>query len=164
MMAANKNMLEEAGVLDKLPLDKKDRLWTIEEFEEALRAIKKAKPDVIPLTFFSKSTAGDQGTRAFVANIFGGSVMNDDQSSYNFDSPEAIKAMEWVKKAIDEGLIAKGSEALASNDSIDLYLQQKAAITILYSTGLVKSNQSKKSEAFDDILLPIPAPEGKTCF
>ncbi|MDY3208040.1 ABC transporter substrate-binding protein [Clostridium baratii] len=161
MMAANKNMLEEAGVLDKLPLDKKDRLWTIEEFEEALRAIKKAKPDVIPLTFFSKSTAGDQGTRAFVANIFGGSVMNDDQSSYNFDSPEAIKAMEWVKKAIDEGLIAKGSEALASNDSIDLYLQQKAAITILYSTGLVKSNQSKKSEAFDDILLPIPAPEGK---
>ena len=133
----------------------------VEEFEEALRAIKKAKPDVIPLTFFSKSTAGDQGTRAFVANIFGGSVMNDDQSSYNFDSPEAIKAMEWVKKAIDEGLIAKGSEALASNDSIDLYLQQKAAITILYSTGLVKSNQSKKSEAFDDILLPIPAPEGK---
>ena len=120
----------------------KDRLWTIEEFEEALRAIKKAKPDVIPLTFFSKSTAGDQGTRAFVANIFGGSVMNEDQTSYNFDSPEAIKAMEWVKKAIDEGLIAKGSEALASNDSIDLYLQQKAAITILYSTGLVKSNQS----------------------
>ncbi|MGL4570636.1 MAG: ABC transporter substrate-binding protein [Clostridium sp.] len=161
MMAANKQMLEEAGVLDKLPLDKKDRQWTLEEFETALRAIKKAKPDVTPLTFYSKSTAGDQGTRAFIANICGGSVMNEDQTAYNFDSPEAIKAMEWVKKAIDEGLIAKGSEALASNDSIDLYLQQKAAITILYSTGLAKSNQSKKTEAFDDILLPIPAPEGK---
>ncbi|WP_024613249.1 sugar ABC transporter substrate-binding protein [Clostridium sp. Ade.TY] len=161
MMAANKQMFEEAGVLDKLPLDKKDRLWTVEEFEQALKAIKKAKPDVTPLTFFSKSTAGDQGTRAFVANLYGGSVMNEDQSSYTFDNKEAIKSMEWVKKAIDEGLIAKGSEALASNDSIDLYLQQKAAITILYSTGLVKSNQSKKSQAFDDILLPIPAPNGK---
>ncbi len=161
MMAANKQMFEEAGVLDKLPLNKKDRLWNVEEFEEALKAIKKAKPDVTPLTFFSKSTAGDQGTRAFVANLFGGSVMNEDQTSYTFDSKEAIKSMEWVKKAIDEGLIAKGSEALASNDSIDLYLQQKAAITILSSTGLVKSNESKKSQPFDDILLPIPAPEGK---
>ncbi|MDO5038657.1 extracellular solute-binding protein, partial [Clostridium sp.] len=161
MMAANKQMFEEAGVLDKLPLNKKDRLWNVEEFEEALKAIKKAKPDVTPLTFFSKSTAGDQGTRAFVANLFGGSVMNEDQTAYTFDSKEAIKSMEWVKKAIDEGLIAKGSEALASNDSIDLYLQQKAAITILSSTGLVKSNESKKSQPFDDILLPIPAPEGK---
>lgn len=161
MMAANKQMFEEAGVLDKLPLNKKDRSWNVEEFEEALKAIKKAKPDVTPLTFFSKSTAGDQGTRAFVANLFGGSVMNEDQTAYTFDSKEAIKSMEWVKKAIDEGLIAKGSEALASNDSIDLYLQQKAAITILSSTGLVKSNESKKSQPFDDILLPIPAPEGK---
>ena len=77
------------------------------------------------MTFFSKSTAGDQGTRAFVANIYGGSVMNEDQTAYTFDSPEATKAMEWVKKAIDEGLIGQGTEALASNDAIDLYLQQK---------------------------------------
>lgn len=113
------------------------------------------------MTFFSKSTAGDQGTRAFVANIYGGSVMNEDQTAYTFDSPEATKAMEWVKKAIDEGLIGQGTEALASNDAIDLYLQQKAAVTILYSTGLVKSNESKKSVPFKDLLLPIPAPEGQ---
>lgn len=161
MMAANKDMFEEAGLLDVLPLNKTDRQWTIEEFEKALKAIKEAKPDVIPLTFFSKSTAGDQGTRAFVANIYGGSVMNEDQTAYTFDSPEATKAMEWVKKAIDEGLIGQGTEALASNDAIDLYLQQKAAVTILYSTGLVKSNESKKSVPFKDLLLPIPAPEGQ---
>lgn len=161
MMAANKDMFEEAGLLDVLPLDKEDRQWTIEELETALKAIKEAKPDVIPLTFFSKSTAGDQGTRAFVANIYGGSVMNEDQSAYAFDSPEVVKAMDWVKKAIDEELIGKGTEALASNDSIDLYLQEKAAVTMLYSTGLVKSNQSKKSVQFKDVLLPIPAPEGE---
>ena len=161
MMSVNKDMFKEAGLLDVLPLGKEDRTWTIEEFEKALRAIKAAKPDVIPLTFYSKSTAGDQGTRAFVANIFGGSVMNEDQTAYTFDSPEAIKAMEWVKKAIDEGLIGQGTEALASSDAIDLYLQQKAAVTILYSTGLLKSNLSKKSVAFEDALVPIPSPEGK---
>ena len=161
MMSANKDMFEEAGLLDVLPLNKTDRQWTIEDLEKALKAIKEAKPDVIPLTFYSKSTAGDQGTRAFVANIYGGSVMNEDQSAYTFDSPEATKAMEWVKKSIDEGLIGQGTEALASNDAIDLYLQQKAAVTILYSTGLLKSNSSKKSVSFNDVLLPIPAPEGK---
>lgn len=158
MMAANKTMFEEAGLLDLLPLNKEDRLWTIEEFESALKGIKEAKPDVIPMTFFSKSTAGDQGTRAFVSNIYGGSVMNDDQTSYTFDQEPAVKAMEWVKKSIDYGLIGPGSEALASNDAIDLFLQQKSAFTILYSTGLRKNNADKKVGDFEEVLLPIPSP------
>ncbi|MGL4740366.1 MAG: ABC transporter substrate-binding protein [Sarcina sp.] len=158
MMAVNKTMFEEAGLLDLLPLDSEDRVWTIEEFETALKGIKKAKPDIIPMSFFSKSTAGDQGTRAFVANIFGGSVMNKDQTSYAFDSEEITKSMEWVKSSINSGLIGKGSEALASSDAIDLFLQQKSAFTILYSTGLLKSNADKKVGDFEEALLPIPAP------
>ncbi|MGL5415693.1 MAG: ABC transporter substrate-binding protein [Clostridium sp.] len=158
MMAVNKTMFEEAGLLDLLPLKKENRNWTLEEFEKALKGIKKANPDVIPVSMFSKSTAGDQGTRAFIANITGGSVMNKDQSAYTFDSPEITKAMEWIKKGIDEGFIGKGSEALASGDAIDLFLQQKSAFTILYSTGLKKSNADKKVGEFEDVLLPIPAP------
>lgn len=158
MMAANKTMFEEAGILDLLPLDKEDRLWTIEEFEAALKGIKEAKPEVIPMAFFSKSTAGDQGTRAFVSNIYGGSVMNKDQSAYTFDQEPTVKAMEWVKNSIATGLIGAGSEALASSDSIDLFLQQNSAFTILYSTGLLKSNQDKKVGEFEEVLLPIPSP------
>ena len=161
MMAANKDMFEDEGLLNLLPLNKEDRQWSIEELEKALRAIKEARPDVIPLTFYSEGTAGDQGTRAFIANIFGGSVMDEDQKNYTFDSPEMIKAMEWVRKAIDEGLIAEGTENLTTLDAVDLYLQQKAAITILYSTGLATSEQSKKSIPFTDLLLPIPSPEGE---
>ena len=158
MMAVNKTMFEEAGLLNLLPLDKEDRAWTIEEFEAALKGIKEAKPDVIPMAFFSKSTAGDQGTRAFVSNIYGGSVMNKDQSSYAFDQEPTVKAMEWINKSISSGLIGAGSEALASGDSIDLFLQQQSAFTILYSTGLMKSNADKKVGAFEDVLLPIPSP------
>ncbi|MGL5414229.1 MAG: ABC transporter substrate-binding protein [Clostridium sp.] len=158
MMGVNKTMFEEAGLLDLLPLDRPNRTWTLEEFEKALKEIKKAKPDVIPMSMFSKSTAGDQGTRAFIANITGGSVMNKDQSSYTFDSKEVVDAMEWIKKGIDEGIIGKGSEALASGDAIDLFLQQKSAFTILYSTGLKKSNADKKVGEFEDVLVSIPSP------
>ena len=161
VMAANKTMFEEAGLLDLLPLDKPDRLWTIEEFEAALRGIKEAKPDVIPVSFFSKSTAGDQGTRAFLANIYGGSILNDDLSAYTLDSPEMVKALEWVNKSVDEGLIGAGSEGLASSDAIDSFIQGKSAFTILYSTGLKNSNKDLKLGNFEDVLLPIPAPEGK---
>lgn len=158
MMGVNKTMFEEAGLLDLLPLDKENRAWTLEEFEKALKGIKQAKPDVIPVSFFSKSTAGDQGTRAFIANITGGSVMNKDQSSYAFDSKEVTEAMKWIKSSIDSGIIGKGSEALASGDAIDLFLQQKSAFTILYSTGLKKSNADKKVGEFEDVLVPIPSP------
>ncbi|MGL5649456.1 MAG: ABC transporter substrate-binding protein [Clostridium sp.] len=158
MMGVNKTMFEEAGLLDLLPLDRPNRTWTLEEFEKALKEIKKVKPDVIPMSMFSKSTAGDQGTRAFIANITGGSVMNKDQSAYTFDSKEVVDAMEWIKKGIDEGIIGKGSEALASGDAIDLFLQQKSAFTILYSTGLKKSNADKKVGEFEDVLVSIPSP------
>ena len=59
-MAVNKTMFEKAGLLDYLPLDREDRLWTVEDYTKALEAIKKANPDVIPMGFYSKSTAGDQ--------------------------------------------------------------------------------------------------------
>ena len=161
VMAANKTMFEEAGLLDLLPLEKEDRLWTIEEFEAALRGIKEANPDIIPVSFFSKSTAGDQGTRAFLANIFGGSIFNDDLSEYTLNSPEMVEALEWVNKCIDEGLIGAGSEGLTSSDAIDSFVQGKSAFTILYSTGLKANNAESKLGDFEDVLLPIPSPEGE---
>lgn len=161
VMAANKTMFEEAGIVDLLPLEKEDRLWTIEEFEAALKGIQAANPDIIPMSFFSKSTAGDQGTRAFLANIYGGSILNDDLTEYTLDSPEMVKSMEWVKRGIEEGFIGKGSEGLASSDAIDLFIQGKSAFTILYSTGLMASNSESKIDDFEEVLLPIPSPEGE---
>ncbi|MGL5378954.1 ABC transporter substrate-binding protein [Clostridium sp.] len=157
-MAVNKTMFEEAGLLDLLPLDREGRTWTVEEFEKALRAIKEAKPDVVPMTFYSKSTAGDQGTRAFLANLYGGSILNDDLSAYTLDSPEMVKSMEWVKAGVEEGIIGKGGEALASNDAIDLFINGKAAFTILYSPGLAKSNIENKVGNFEDVMLALPSP------
>lgn len=160
-MAVNKTMFEEAGLLDYLPLNKENRLWTVEDYTKALEAIKKANPDVIPMGFYSKSTAGDQGTRAFLSNLYGGSILNKDLTEYTLDSPEMVKSMEWVKNGIANGLIVSGSEGLASSNSIDLFTQGKSAFTILYSPGLKNTYKDKKLDNFEDVLLPLPAPEGK---
>ena len=124
----------EAGIADMLPLDNPDRLWTIDDMTALLKAIQEKIPDVAPMTLFSKSSGGDQATRALISNIYGGETITDDLTEYTLNSPEAVKALEWVVNGVKEGYIAKGSEALTSNDAMDMYLQGKSASTIIYST------------------------------
>lgn len=158
MMAFNKTMLEEAGIADMLPLDNPDRLWTIDDMTALLKAIQEKIPDVAPMTLFSKSSGGDQATRALISNIYGGETISDDLTEYTLNSPEAVKALEWVVNGVKEGYIAKGSEALTSNDAMDMYLQGKSASTIIYSTVLMKTNSTKKAGDFEEVLVPFPTP------
>ncbi len=61
-MALNKKMLKEAGVLDLVKEG-----WTTADFEKVLKALK-AK-GYTPGSLFSNGQGGDQGTRAFIANL-----------------------------------------------------------------------------------------------
>lgn len=156
MMSFNKTMLEEAGIADMLPLDNEDRLWTIDDMTALLKAIQEKIPGVAPMTLFSKSSGGDQATRALISNIYGGQTISDDLSEYTLNSQEAVKALEWVTTGVKEGYIGQGSEALTSNDAMDMYLQGKSASTIIYSTVLMKTNSSKKVGNFEEVLVPFP--------
>lgn len=162
MMAFNKTMLEEAGIANMLPLDNEDRLWTIDDMTALLKAIQEKIPNVSPMTLFSKSSGGDQATRALISNIYDGKTISDDLSEYTLNSPEAVKALEWVVNGVNEGYIAKGAEALTSNDAMDMYLQGKSASTIIYSTVLMKTNSSKKIGDFEEVLVPFPTASAST--
>lgn len=160
MMAFNKTMLEKAGLLEMLPLDKEDRSWTVEEYEALMQAIKDKIPGVTPGVFYCKSTQGDQGTRAFVANLYGANVIAEDLSQYTLNTPEGVKGLEFVKSAIDKGLFIRGGESLTSNDGIDMFLQQKSASTLIYSAVLKKTNETKKQGEFEEVFMPFPNPNG----
>lgn len=161
VVAFNKTMFEKAGIVDKLPLNNPDRLWSTEEFTEALKAVKEKVPGVAPMVFYCKSNQGDQGTRAFIANLYGGDVINNEGTEYQLNKEGPVKAMQWVVDGIKSGIVLKGGESLTSNDAIDLFLQQKAACTILYSTVLKNINASKKVGEFQEVLLPLPTPKGQ---
>ncbi|MDF2614892.1 MAG: transporter substrate-binding protein [Clostridia bacterium] len=157
MLGVNKTFVEKNGLIDMLPLDDPLRKWTIDEFTEFLRAVKKVAPaDVSPMTWFSKSQGGDQGTRAFVSHIYGGSVVNEDMTQYTMNTPEAIKGLQWVVDGVSEGLIVPGSESYNSNDAMGLFLQEKAVVSALYSAVLKKTNASVKTGEWEDILMPLP--------
>jgi len=158
MLGVNKTMVEKAGLLDMLPLDDPERIWTIDEYTAFLRAMKEAMPEIAPMGWYSMNAGGDQGTRAFVGHIYGSGVTTDDLSAYTMNTSEGVKGLQWVVDGIKEGLIIAGSEAYKSNDAIDLFLQEKICVTPIYSIVLKTTNASKKVGEWEDILLPLPVP------
>ncbi|NOU96135.1 extracellular solute-binding protein [Paenibacillus sp. LMG 31456] len=160
LMAVNKTVFEKIGALDLLPLKKPDRTWTVAEYEKALQAVKEKAPDIIPTGFFAKSSAGDQGTRAYIANLGVSRFLNEDNSKVAINTDNAAKALDWIVKATKDKLSVAGSASLAAADVNDLFLQGKLAFTLNYSPVLKAQNVPNKKVQFEDVLLPFPTMDG----
>ena len=149
LMGVNKDLTDKLGVTDLLPLNKQDRSWTVEEYEKFLKAVKQKDSSITPALFYTKSQAGDQGPRAFVANLYNSWITDDANSKYT-------KGLEWVKKAYDDGLLGQGV-ALEAKDALEAFKSGRAATTILFSPGIAASHAS----GFNYKFLPFPNNGGK---
>ncbi|MEG0565375.1 MAG: extracellular solute-binding protein, partial [Hungatella sp.] len=78
-MAVNKAAVEKAGAMDLLNLEG-DRAWTTENFEKLLEKLKAAGYQ--GGTVFCSGQGGDQGTRAFVSNLYSSSITDPELSKY----------------------------------------------------------------------------------
>jgi multiple sugar transport system substrate-binding protein len=99
-MVYNPSLLEGAGV-ESVP-------ETIEEFEEACRALKEKYPDIIPYGAVTKdpaSMAKDFGTWIWT---FGGSIFDED-GNVVINSSNCVEALTWFKGMLDKGYIAMDS-------------------------------------------------------
>ena len=159
-MAFNKEMLEDLHLIDLLPYKRKDRRWTVEEYEALLTALKAKLPaGTVPGVFYYKNLGGDQGTRAFLVNLYGNAnLLNGDYSSYIYNSAQAVRNVHWTVRAMQQGILLDGKN-LTSNDAISMFVSAQAAHTILYSPQLNKMNDGKrryKGKDFTPIYMPFP--------
>lgn len=160
-MAFNKSLLEKAGLMDLLPKMDGDRTWTPEQFQKLLEGIKKKDPDIAPIELYAKSSAGDQGTRAFVANLFNSSITDKDLTKYTINDANGVKGLDWITKNYKAGLLGTGANANDANAVLDLFRQGKTAGTILYSPGLYAQDKAKNIPNFDPVFVPFPNESGK---
>lgn len=158
MMGFNLGMAKELGIENMLPLDKEDRTWTVEEFEALLTKFHELKPELPPTILFAKSQGGDQGPRAFISNLYGSWITDEAVTKYTINDENGIKAMEWAKKAYDNGLLGKGI-ALDAGASIEAFRSANAFSTILYPVVLYKQDVVKGE--LETVLLPFPNNSGK---
>ena len=156
LMGVNKDLTDKLGVTDLLPLNKQDRSWNVEEYEKFLKAVKQKDSSITPALFYTKSQAGDQGPRAFVANLYNSWITDDANSKYTINDANGVKGLEWVKKAYDEGLLGQGV-ALEAKDALEAFKSGRAATTILFSPGTAASHAS----GFNYKFLPFPNNSGK---
>ncbi|TKW63764.1 MAG: extracellular solute-binding protein [Gemella sp.] len=156
LMGVNKDLTDKLGVTDLLPLNKQDRSWNVEEYEKFLKAVKQKDSSITPALFYTKSQAGDQGPRAFVANLYNSWITDDANSKYTINDANGVKGLEWVKKAYDDGLLGQGV-ALEAKDALEAFKSGRAATTILFSPGIAASHAS----GFNYKFLPFPNNGGK---
>ena len=93
-MAINKTVFEAAGAMQYI--DAENHTWTTENFLKAVQVVyDSGKTDVGAI--YCSGQGGDQGTRALVNNLYGGTFTDAAHSKYTADSAENIKALETLK-------------------------------------------------------------------
>jgi multiple sugar transport system substrate-binding protein len=92
-MAVNLDAFKEAGADQYLDLD--THTWTTEDFINAVNALYSYYGTTVGAVYCS-AQGGDQGTRALVNNLYGGTFTNAEHTAYTWDDEANIKALQTL--------------------------------------------------------------------
>ncbi|NBI65583.1 extracellular solute-binding protein [Pseudoflavonifractor sp. 60] len=116
-MAVNLDAFKAAGADQYLNLD--THTWTTDDFIKAVEALYAKKNDTVAAVY-CKGQSGDQGTRALINNMYGGTFTNAEHTQYTWDDPNNIKALEQLKSM--KGIAFDAS--LEGGDELKLMYQE----------------------------------------
>jgi multiple sugar transport system substrate-binding protein len=158
----NKTIFQQAGALGLLPLDKKDRSWTWDDFTKALEAVKGVK-GVYPTALWAGNEQADVGIR-MVLQTFGAKLFSPDGKRLTLNDAAGVKGLEWLVGLKQKGLVAPGSEAMLATDAIDLFHQGRVAISMQYDSSqllpLRIAQKAGKAAQFEALMMPYPSAAG----
>ena len=95
-MAVNRDIFEKADALQYL--DEENHTWTTENFQKAVQAVYDSGQENVGAVYCS-GQGGDQGTRAIINNMYGGTFTDAAHTKYTADSAENIKAIQALYDA-----------------------------------------------------------------
>ncbi|WP_394405234.1 ABC transporter substrate-binding protein [Streptococcus sp. 20-1249] len=153
-MALNKKMLKDAGVLDLVKEG-----WTTDDFEKVLKALK--DKGYTPGSLFCNGQGGDQGSRAFLANLYSGTITNAEVTKYTTDESNMVKALGKAADWIKDGMLMNGSQFDGSAD-IQNFANGQTSFTILWAPSFIGTQgQLLKASGVEVVEVPYPSDEGK---
>lgn len=152
-MAFNKAMCEDAGVADLI----KDG-WTTDDFTTVITALKEKGYN--PGSVFCSGQGGDQGTRAFFSNLYSGSITDDAVTTYTVNNEAGVKALEYIKDAVDKGLLMNGS-AYNGGDDIQNFANGQTSFTLLWSPAQPETQKALlEGSGVEFIEVTFPSDDG----
>ena len=121
-MAINKTVFEAAGAM--VHVNEETHTWksTADFFEAVAKVYAYTGKDVG--TIYCGGQGGDQGTRALVTNLNGGTYTNAAHTEYTWNSPENIAALERIVAcegiSFNPGIVAGDEIAMFYNETLSM--------------------------------------------
>ena len=156
-MAINKTVFEAAGAMQYV--DAENHTWTTDNFLKAVQAVyDSGKTDVGAI--YCSGQGGDQGTRAIINNMYGGTFTDAAHTKYTADSAENIKAIQTLHDT--KGINFDAS--IAGGDEITLFrngtLQMAFCWNIAQQTNADNSAAGTTNSGDDILFMAFPTESG----
>lgn len=149
-MAINYDMFQEAGAL--VYIDEESHTWTTDGFIKAVHALTAYGQEKAGIVY-CKNQSGDQGTRALVNNLYGGTFTDDAHTTYTIDSKENRKALKLLYDL--EGITFEPT--FSSLDAIDQFCKKETAMCFCWNSSL-EVQQTINHPDLDFEVFPIAFP------
>lgn len=149
-MAINYDLFREAGALQYL--DEEHHTWTTEGFIQAVHALEACGQESAGIVYCN-GQSGDQGTRALVTNLYGGTFTDAAHTVYTVDSAENIRALQLL---YDLESIAFEPEFTAA-DAIGRFMQKETAMCFCWNASM-EIQQTINSTDLDFEIFPMAFP------
>ncbi|MCM1134686.1 MAG: extracellular solute-binding protein [Clostridium sp.] len=103
--------------------------WTLDEWTDILDTLAAKLPDqAYPMMMYGKNNQGDTHIMSYIRAF--GSAIFDADGHFNFESEEAVKALEWIQSGVDKGWYPPHPENLEISDCNELFSNGQLAIHI----------------------------------
>lgn len=153
-MAINKTVFEKADAMQYI--DEATHTWTTENFFKAVDAVHKSGQENVGAVYCA-GQGGDQGTRALINNLYGGTFTNAEHTAYTLDSAENAKALEALKNQAGINFDA----SIVGGDEIKNFVNGTFSMAFCWNAA-IHNNPDNKNVNGDEILpMLFPSPDGK---
>ncbi|MCI9124932.1 MAG: extracellular solute-binding protein [Eubacterium sp.] len=152
-MAINYDLFEESGALQYI--DEETHTWTTEGFVKAVQALSAHGQKRVG-AIYCKNQSGDQGTRALVHNLCGGSFTDAAHSRYTVDSKENKAALQLLYDL--EGIDFEPT--MTSADEIAQFCRGELAMAFCWNAS-IETTQIIQNQDLQVEIFPMAFPVGK---
>ena len=151
-MAINRDAFEAAGALQYL--NEETRTWnSVEDFFKAVQAVYDAGNEYVG-TIYCGGQGGDQGTRALITNIGGGTYTNADHTAYTYASTENATALSRL--FAQDGITF--DPAIVASDEITAFVNGTFKMAFCWNI----SQEVNNADALTFDVLPMAFPSDST--
>ena len=151
-MAINRDVFEAAGALQYL--NEETRTWnSVEDFFKAVQAVYDAGHENVGVIYCG-GQGGDQGTRALITNIGGGTYANAEHTAYTYASQENAEAL--AKLYAQDGI--SFDTAIVASDEITAFVNGTFQMAFCWNI----SQEVNNADALTFDVLPMAFPSDST--